>query len=44
MIESMVKAIVTEYTPLRHTETKPVLQAPELPKQPLLKRLASFRI
>ncbi|MFL6709428.1 MAG: polysaccharide biosynthesis protein [Massilia sp.] len=44
MIESMVKAIVTEYMPQRQIEPAPVLQAPELPRQPLLKRLASFRI
>lgn len=44
MIESMVKAIVTEYTPQRHPPQTPVLQAPELPRQPLLKRLAAFKI
>ena len=44
MIESMVKAIVSEYTPQHHSEPKPVLLASELSKQPLLKRLAAFRI
>ena len=44
MIESMVKAIVSEYAPQRHPEPPPLLQAPELARQPLLKRLAAFRI
>lgn len=44
MIESMVKAIVPEYTPQRPTEPKQILISSELSKQPLLKRLAAFRI
>ena len=44
MIESMVKAIVSEYAPQRHPEPAPLLKAPELARQPLLKRLAAFRI
>ncbi|MDB5962698.1 MAG: capsular biosynthesis protein [Massilia sp.] len=44
MIESMVKAIVAEYTPQRHPEPTPLLLSPDLSKQPLLKRLAAFRI
>ena len=44
MIESMVKAIVAEYTPQRHPEPAPVLLAAELSRQPLLKRLAAFKI
>jgi FlaA1/EpsC-like NDP-sugar epimerase len=44
MIESMVKAIVPEYTPQRAVETAPVLISAALSKQPLLKRLATFKI
>lgn len=44
MIESMVKAIVPEYTPQRAVETAPALISAALSKQPLLKRLATFKI
>ncbi|WP_426195159.1 polysaccharide biosynthesis protein [Massilia sp. DWR3-1-1] len=44
MIESMVRAIVAEYTPQRQPDPSPALAPPELSRQPLLKRLAAFRI
>jgi FlaA1/EpsC-like NDP-sugar epimerase len=43
MIESMVKAIVSEYTPQCNPPPVPA-PVPELARPPLLKRLTSFRI
>lgn len=43
MIESMVKAIVSEYSPQCHPEP-PQLAAPAIPRPHLLRRLTSFRI
>jgi FlaA1/EpsC-like NDP-sugar epimerase len=44
MIESMVKAIVSEYAPQRHPEPAPAARLAPLARPHLLKRLASFRI
>ncbi len=44
MIESMVKAIVSEYSPQCHPEPAPQLAAPAIARPHLLRRLTSFRI
>jgi FlaA1/EpsC-like NDP-sugar epimerase len=44
MIESMVKAIVSEYSPQSMPALAPQLGVPELARPHLLKRLTSFRI
>jgi FlaA1/EpsC-like NDP-sugar epimerase len=44
MIESMVKAIVSEYSPQCHPEPAPQLAAPAIERPHLLRRLTSFRI
>ena len=43
MIESMVKAIVSDYCPQCHPVANPVASTPELARPPLLKGLTSFR-
>lgn len=44
MIESMVKAIVSEYAPQSHPDLAPLAKLPPPARPHLLRRLASFRI
>ena len=44
MIESMVKAIVSEYAPQSHPDLAPLAKLPAPARPHLLRRLASFRI
>jgi hypothetical protein len=44
MIESMVKAIVNEYTPQQHTSATPPVPVLEAPEPSLIKKFVPFRI